>query len=293
MVQLSSDVQKGTDEWDIPLGGLQGLARVMLERTHVEAAVAEVRFVAEQGELPESVATKVWKALGPEKFPVFEPANQVMVNLTITPEGTQQTQQAQVGWLLATGDRATAVTLLPATVIVQTRNYNRYSTSLGEPLAKVLNLFAEATGVTLIQRLGLRYINRLAEDGATTPAFWRDHIREPFAGPLNGAVADLVAGVHQQVQLKLADTAGARIQCGVFEAPQVGGQAAVPNFNYLVDLDVFREQATPYDATIAANMVRQLNRTALALFANVLTDQYLAQLGPQLAEPTTQEGGNR
>ncbi|MEJ7690622.1 MAG: hypothetical protein WKF76_09470 [Nocardioidaceae bacterium] len=67
----------------------------------------------------------------------------------------------------------------------------------------MLELFSAASGVTLIQRLGLRYINRLAEEDATTPAFWRDHIREPFAGPLNGAVAELVSGIHQQVQLKL------------------------------------------------------------------------------------------
>lgn len=294
MVQLSSDVPKGTDEWDVPLGGLQGLARVMLERTHVEAAVAEVRFVSDHGELPESVATEVWKALGTENFPIFEPANQVMFTLTITPEGPQQSQQAQQGWLLATSDRATAVTLLPTTVIVQTRNYARYSTSLAEPLSKVLALFTAATGITLIQRLGLRYINRLAEEDASSPAFWRDHIREPFAGPLNGVVAELVSGIHQQVQLKLADTAGARIQCGVFEAPQVGTSAANPNYNYLVDLDVFQEQATPYDATMSANMVRQLNRTALALFATVLSDQYLAQLNPTPAEPTkTEEGGNR
>ena len=287
MVHLSSDTQQGTDEWDVPLGGLQGLARVMLERTHVEAAVAEVRFVSDQGELPESIATEIWKALGTENFPIFEPANQVMVTLTITPEGPQQSQHAQQGWLLATSDRATAVTLLPATVIVQTRNYARYSRSLAEPLAKVLDLFTAATGVALVQRLGLRYINRLAEDDADTPAFWRDHIREPFAGPLNGDVADLVAGVHQQVQLKLADTAGARIQCGVFEASQVGHVESA-NYNYLVDLDVFREQATPYDATMTANMVRQLNRTALALFATVLSDQYLAKLSPIPAEPTEQ-----
>ncbi len=261
------------------------------EHTHVEAAVAEVRFVSDQSELPETVATEVWKSLGTEAFPIFEPADQVMVTLTLTPEGPQQSQQAQQGWLLATSDRATAVTLLPATVIVQTRSYTRYSKSLAEPLAKVLKPFTAATGVTLVQRLGLRYINRLTESNANTPTFWRDHIREPFAGALNGAVADLVAGIHQQVQLKLADTAGARIQCGVFEAPQVG-HASNPNYNYLVDLDVFREQATPYDATAIANMVRQLNRTALALFATVLSDQYLAQLGPIPVEPANDEGGD-
>lgn len=157
-------------------------------------------------------------------------------------------------------------------------------TSLGEPLQRVLELFSAAAGTTRIQRLGLRYINRLTDAAAETPAFWRDHIREPFAGPLNGPVADLVVGVHQQAEFKLDDTAGARVQSGAF-ADQQPGSAGVANYSYLVDIDVYREQAMTYEPTPCANQVRQLNRTALAMFANVLSEDYLAELNPVPAGP--------
>lgn len=284
-VRASASTGSQTDEWDVPLGGLPGLARVRLERTHVEGAVAEVRFVSDLTDLPESVAAQVWEALGTDLFPVFEPSTQMIVTIEITPEGPVPVQDSQQGWLLATSDRSTAITLLPKLVIVQTREYERYSRSLGVPLQRVLELFTAATGVSRIQRLGLRYINRLTDGGAVAPTFWRDHIREPFAGPLNGPVSHLVAGVHQQVELRLDETAGARVQSGVFTDQQPGTPAAVARYSYLVDIDVYREQAMAYDSGRCADHVRQLNRTALAVFANVLSEQYLAELHPVPAAP--------
>lgn len=284
--QSLRETPDGTDTWDVPLGGLSGLERVMLSRTHVEAAVAEVKFVSDHRELPESVAAQVWEGLGTDRYPVFEPSTQMVVNIEITPQGPVQSQSSQQGWLLATADRATAVTLMPALVIVQTREYERYSTSLGQPLARILELMTAATGVSKIQRLGLRYINRLTDPDATTPEFWRDHIRPSFAGPLHSPVASLVAGTHQQVELKLDPTAGARVQSGVFLDQQPGVAANASRYSYLVDLDVFRERAAVYEPLMIANQVRQLNRTALALFAHVLSEQYLATLGPEPAAPT-------
>jgi uncharacterized protein (TIGR04255 family) len=272
---LSASVRLGADEWDRPLGGLEGLARVRLERTHLEAAVAEVRFVAGRPAVSEADAAAVWEGLGSETFPIFEPHVQNTVNMTITPQGAVQQHETEQGWVLASADRVTAITLLPARVVVQTRAYDRYNTSLGTPLARVLSLFTQVTGASVIQRLGLRYINRLTDQAATHPQFWCEHVREPYAGPLNGPVGHLVLGQHQQTQLRLDDTAGARIQSGVFQEP-----GPHPRFSFLADLDVYREQASSYDADVCANQVRQLNRTALALFAMILSEQYLSDLGP-------------
>ena len=266
------------DQWDLPLGGLRQHASVRLERTQLEAAVAEVRFVTERTTLDQSVAAAVWDALGPDTYPVFEPSVQFLASVEFSPEGAVPSQQRLDGWLLATSDRATAVTLLPSTVVVQTRTYDRYSTSLGGPLAKVLAAFTASSGLDRIQRIGLRYVNRLTAPEATEPAYWHDHVRVPFVGPLNGELGALVTNTHQQAEFRLDDTAGARVQSGVFE-----DQGAEPSrllYSYLIDLDVFRERAVVFDPQQCADEVRQLNRTALALFANVLTDQYLTDLGP-------------
>jgi hypothetical protein len=54
------DAAAATDAYDVPLGGLTGLARVRFERTHMEAAAAEVRFVANRDELTENDAKRMW-----------------------------------------------------------------------------------------------------------------------------------------------------------------------------------------------------------------------------------------
>ncbi|MBI1376791.1 MAG: TIGR04255 family protein [Frankiales bacterium] len=265
----------GTDEFDKPLGALVGVSRLRLERTHMEAAVAEVRFVPGREELSEADAIHVWNGLGKASLPVFERHTMNTVNLTVTPSGADHSTQVQHGWVLATNDRRTAVTLLPSMVVVQTSAYDHYSTSLGNPLTEALRLFVEATGAAVVQRIGLRYINRLQDAEAVAPVFWQDHVRPAFAGPLVGETAALVEALHQQVQLQLDATAGARVQSGVFRE-----QGVESRYSFLVDLDVYREQALDFDETLIANMTRQLNRTALALFAQVLSEKYWAELGP-------------
>ncbi|MDQ4489348.1 TIGR04255 family protein [Sinomonas sp. ASV486] len=271
----TNGIRVDSDEWDEPLGGIRGMGPVTLERTHLEAAIGEVRFSSDRSELPEREAEAIWVGLGRDSLPVFEKHTQSVVSVTVGPQGASQTVEEQRGWVLATADKSLLFTLLPSTVVVQTSKYERYSASLGDRLKEILPLFTAATRVSRIQRVGLRFINRLSDPGALQPQFWKEHIREDFAGPLAGGLSELVVGQHQQTQLRLDSTATARIQSGFFQEP-----GARSLYSFLIDLDVFREATFVYDEVLCANMMRQLNRTALALFAHVLSDNYLADLGP-------------
>ena len=265
------------DEFDTPLAGLPSSNRQVLGETHIEAAVAEVRFVADRTELPESEAIQVWRALGPEDYPVFEKSALNSWNLTVTPDGAGGTSARQDGWVVASASRDLTVTLLPSMVIVQNSNYERFSTGLAEPLRRALEPFVAATGAQVINRIGLRYINRLAATEATTPGYWAEQVRPEFAGPMHGELASLVQGIHQQLQLRLDQTAGARIQSGVFREAGIDEK-----YSFLVDLDVYREQAIPFDAELCANLTRQLNRTAFALFSQVLSPDFIEGLDPHV-----------
>ena len=268
-----------TDEFDRPLGGLEGMRRIRFDRTQMEGAAAEIRFLPGKPELTEADAVHVWEGLDKAALPIFERQTMNVVNLTLKPTGHDQTHEVQQGWVMASTDRRTAVSLYPSVVAVQTANYDHYRTSLGDPLTRVLQLFVEATGASVVQRIGLRYVNRLQNSEAVTPIYWSEHVRAAFAGPLVQGIAPLVEALHQQVKLRLDDTAAARVQSGVFRE-----QTTEALYSYLVDIDVFREQAINFDEILCANLTRQLNRTALALFAHVLSDEYLAQMGPSPIE---------
>ena len=268
------------DEFDVPLGGLDRLSRVKFERTHLEGAAAEVRLVPAKAELSEADAVRVWEGLGKDSFPIFDRHAMNFLNLTLTPSGHQQTQESQVGWILASADRTTAVTLYSNLVAVQTAQYDHYRVSLGEPLARALALIVEATGASVINRIGLRFINRLQDLSADTPEFWAEHIQDGFSGPLTGSLARLVEAAHQQTQLRLEENATARIISGVFREKEGN------RYSFLVDLDVFREQAIAYEPQLCANLTRQLDRTALSLFSHVVTPAHLDDLGRLAVEET-------
>jgi len=270
----SSLDQFDLDQFDLPLGGLTAMPHIRLERTHMEAAIAEVRFLPSMVEISEPAAVAVWDGIGRDAFPVFERHAMSTVDLTVSPEGTDANSQIQQGWALASATRRNSIMLLPAMVAVQTTAYSRYSTSIGDLLNRTLSLFTGATGASLVQRLGLRYINRLQDHQAVSPQFWKDHLSPAFGGPLTGDLAELIDATHQQVVLKLNDTASVRINSGVFRE-----EGADPRYSYLVDIDVFREQAFSFDADLCSNRMRQMNRTAFALFGQVLSGDYLEQLG--------------
>jgi len=48
----------------------------------------------------------------------------------------------------------------------------------------------------------------------------------------------------------------------------------------MIDIDVFREEAIPFDVATVCNLTRQLNRTALSLFTRVVTEDSQTALGP-------------
>jgi len=50
-----------TDEFDRPLGGLEGMRRIRFDRTQMEGAAAEIRFLPGKPELTEADAVHVWR----------------------------------------------------------------------------------------------------------------------------------------------------------------------------------------------------------------------------------------
>lgn len=278
-MEQSPSTPRPTDEYDIPLGELPQAGWMQLTRRgHIEGATAEIRVLGEGNALPQDTASQVWQHVGGSAtYPVFEPATMQAHNVTITPDGAQSSMETANGWQLRTADFSTSVVLFPSMIAVQTRDYPGYSEGLARRLQPVLEAFGHATGAPLVTRIGLRYINRLTDPDAQTPAFWRGRVRSAFAGALgDDYLADRVAAVHQQLELRLTDVAGARVISGAIEHDDT----AAGRYGFLIDIDVFREDATAFDASLIGNLTRQLNRTALSVFTRVITDDTQTTLGP-------------
>lgn len=197
---------------------------------------------------------------------------------------------ATTGWVLSNESRTLTVSLFPDLAFVQTTAYTRYGQSLRPSLQGVLDGLLEVFAPGLVQRVGLRYVNRLTNRNARAAADWEGSIAPAFLGVLaDGLLGARVQSTQQQVEVALEAGVGALVRHGAFADHAVGG-----SYSYLVDLDVFRQVTDVFDPEAVLAVARRLNRTALPLFQHVVHADYRETMGPEpLARPETDLGPER
>jgi uncharacterized protein (TIGR04255 family) len=283
----SYDTHNGQDATtidDTPYGGLPWAERTLLRRHHIELAVAEVRFggaeplTAEHGLALREAAERAGFAL-----PHVEETQRQDVAFTLTPHGPATTQQVDRGWLLTSGDRSATVTIFHDVLIVQHSRYTRFRDSLRLALEAMLPALQTHLAPAFVQRVGLRYVNRLSDPEATHPTAWRGRITPTVLGVIeHDILGGAVASTQQQIELALED-AGALIRHGTFR-----DAAAQGGYSYLLDIDVFTSGTERFDPLRTVQLARKLNRTALTLFQQVVLSDYRDTMQPYA---TTEDEG--
>jgi uncharacterized protein (TIGR04255 family) len=270
-----------------PLGGLPPADRTLLVDPPLELAIVEIRFATSGEDLPAPVALQMRARLGELGFDFarLEQAKQGRVTLELNPGSQPNThlQELSQGWQLATADNRLHLTFMPGAVVVQTSLYERWSVSLRPVLEAVLTVMHEVLAPELVQRIGLRYVDRFVESSATSAADWKDRIHDSLLGPAcHPALGALVLQAQQQVELRLDATHGALLRHGAFQ------DAAANNaVSYLLDIDVFELEPQLFDVPQLAERTEVLNRTAASLFQLSLTSDYLRTLQRREADTTS------
>ncbi|MGN6218881.1 MAG: TIGR04255 family protein [Microbacterium sp.] len=258
------------------VGGLPPADRSLLVKAPLELAVVEVRFVAATEDVPASFASAAQSVLNKATgldFTSIEAATQGAVQVNFGASGpTWQGSQTR-GWQIATKGGAQSVTLLPGSVIVQTSDYERWGTSLKTPLDALLDVLSKHLKPTLLQRVGLRYVDRFQQRDCASPSDWRDRIAPSLIGPaLNPVFGHLVTGAQQHIDISLD-----RHHAAVLRHGPTTNEASRA-VDYVIDLDVFNHVAGAFDANEIVASAERLNRTALSLFQACVTSDYLQEL---------------
>ena len=262
------------DEFDTPYGDLPTFGRIRLSQNQIVVVNAEARFAREDSALEEGDAKKIWKKLGHENFPYFEAREQNQVNLVLTDDGASQSKEVTRGWALSNAEKTVSIMLMPTFINIQILKYAGFSESLANIFSEAVDAYVSVIKPSVMQRVGIRYVNRLSDLNAKAPGFWSSRIKTGFVGPLNDSLASFVTGSHQEVQLMLTEGASAIIHSGVFQDTVNAGA-----FSFLVDIDVFRDYSTDYSKKVSENITRKLNRTAYAIFDQMLTPAYIQEMG--------------
>ncbi len=121
-------------------------AHFLLATPQIEVALVELRFSPLQREITVEDALAVRAALraaGTELGSV-QPAASHELSVAVTPAGVQSSTLAQAnGWQISDTAHHTVVTVLPASVAVQTSRYERWSVTLRPLLEALLSSVGE------------------------------------------------------------------------------------------------------------------------------------------------------
>lgn len=180
----------------------------------------------------------------------------------------------ETGWRLSSPDGRWAITLMPTYVALETSAYTSWGDDFRPRLQRLIEATAEHIAPELEQRLGLRYVNRITEPRVTTPQEWRGYIADEFLGVLlHEHLGPAARAAQQQIDLDLDQGILCGLRHGFFVDP-----ARDRALTYVLDFDVYREGALPFDPSDIMTTVDAFNTLVLQLFQQAITPQMRAVL---------------
>jgi uncharacterized protein (TIGR04255 family) len=253
-------------------------ARYTLAKPAIELAVAEVRFQAGPGAVPEGTGLAFRDAVRETglAMDVFEPVIAQELNIEMTPTGGNATSvSAAQGWACRDSATGVAAVVMPFSVAVQTREYVRWSVTFEPILTPALRAVRELLGATLRNRVGLRYVNRFVDVAARTPSDWATRFHPSLLSMFTaGPLAQLAKSGQQQLDLAWDDRTVGTLRHGAFVDPTVNHA-----YSYLLDIDVSDAATEQFDPANCLELLTAMNRKSAELFRSLLAEDHLDERG--------------
>jgi hypothetical protein len=223
-----------------------------LARSPLELVVCQIRFENPSVPRDAGVALEFHGALGGSTgpYPVIEQVNTLSVSIAPVAIPAQQ----MAGWRFSEPDGSWVVSMMPDHVALETRRYTTWEIDFRTRLALV--------------------VDRIGELELAKPTDW-----EPFISPellglvLHPKIGSCVEASVQQLTLSLGDG----VECGLRHG-FLRDESATDKLDYLLDFDLYRQGARPFDPDGLKDVADQLNTYAVQLFQASATPHLLGRL---------------
>ncbi len=249
---------------------LPGRDTDQLARAPLDLVVCQVRF-----QTTELRPDRVFAFHGDvrSRLPSLQPAERQTADITVGVQPTFATTK-ESGWQMAAADSSWVATLLPDSLALQTTKHTTWSAEFEPLLTEVVAALEHHITPGVELRVGVRYVDRLADVVDRSPVAWRGRVRDEVLGiALHPILGPSITSGLQQIDLEVADNRGCTLKQGVFRDP-ARDQAAT----YFIDTDVFHLEARAFQAVQTIQTVKELHEIAVGLFQQVITPEYLAEL---------------
>ncbi len=232
----------------------------------LELVVWQLQFTEAAAVVSPSVGTGIAEALSADGGGGFQMLPLSALTLALgpgQPQGVGSSPEAD-GWQLRRGQLV--VNVGRSAVAVETTAYDGW-TSFRATIAALCGSLGELISVPGEQRLGLRYVDRIALPGVMRPGDWKDLLAPWLAAPLaHDKLGDAVLAVSGQVELTAGESTRATIRHRAFPDFERRGRHTV-----MLDLDTFRLGYRPFDANAVVTMSDEFNDIAHRLFEASIT----------------------
>lgn len=204
-----------------------------------------------------------------DEYPVIEPHTVHEVAVNVSPQGAQVSGEPENGFRLQSSDGAWTVALLPTFFALECTGYTRW-TDFHRRFEQLVPLVAEHLGPKLEQRLGLRFVDKLAPTAVARPSDWATRLNPAMAGALkHPTLGPRITGTQSLVQLR-EGSFDVLLRHGV--QPESDPPA------YVIDTDCARQGGRLFEVDQLMADTGNLHTLALQVFQSCLESEYLNSL---------------
>lgn len=247
-----------------------------LSRSPLELVVCQVRHERKLAVAEAQVALAVHEKLGGAegRYPDLDEITGAEVNLVVGAGAMPNVSETKSsGWRFAAADGKWVVTMMPDHFALETTAYTTWEEDFQPRLAELVGAVAEHVTPTFERRIGLRYIDRIAELNLGSVAAWEPYLRPELLGlALHPGIGSGVRQSQQHLLIEITDG----VRAGLRHGPVVDPNKA--EVDYQLDFDISRQQSRPFDPGAITAAADQFNIFALQLFQASVTEKLLEAL---------------
>ena len=252
---------------------------VRLQNAPLELVLCQVRWPEMsflQDDQLRPLALKFGQSMAAD-YPIYSEAKEI--NYSITPEGVTQTVVGSVfQWVSV--DQAWHISLAKRFVTLYCTHYTDYA-EFSERLRVALANVRELLNVQVIDRVGVRYVNRLMDEETISnlPNLIRPEVLGYQALPTATGEVAIRSSANQAIYT-VAD-ASLQVRSGMIPAGETVDPAIAPltGRSWVLDLDASVEARSMLDVDVVTDRASQLSDIAYDYFKYVISEGFVDHFG--------------
>ena len=246
-----------------------------LLKSPLEVVVAQIRYEDAPLAGEASVALAIHEMLGGPNgpYPDLAPGQTQSVQFTLS-QGQAPPAELPAPlptWRFVSRDAGWTVSLTSNFVALETTRYTTWAGDFRERFAALIDAVATHLRPVFNPRVGVRYIDRIAELKLHSAAEWERYVTPELLGAARHPVlGPAVREAQQQLVVEIDEDISCNLRHGLISEDD--------RLDYLMDFDVYRQGVRAFDADDIKQTADTLNDYALRLFQVCVTPELLKEL---------------